>query len=474
MTYGLLRHGVAVEAVKRQVLDSTDIGALPDNIQARYRELVTLADKVATVRQDAAGESRADSDSQVARQADAVGDLVKGGASLATAVASGNAPGVIQGGLSLLSVIGDTAEATQTNTRSADRVQDALRSELTDFEFSLSEWRGTLRKEYNLPKEQLVSIPDFTKYLQLGRAVDDYSSGGVDQLRVLLERNPAMYPAALDLANWTLITEQSTAKAAEYAHQALEHVPRVINRSRARASAYAILSVHAMESGNGQQANDFVQRALDENPRDRLALIAAAGIHDEQKEPEAALEYTQRLTRLYPDNARFHILTARLYAQTDDHNAAVSAIRSAMKDGYTEMPALGQQPFTRLHSLTEFQQLTQLHLTVEMNWNALTPDEVRIRNDNLFAWENVAILPVYKLRDENKPYRYTESKAGYGWDRIPAGDFVEFQAVDSTKDNVKWLKLRIRTDQGAVQFPLIYRADGSYQVGKASYQFAWK
>jgi tetratricopeptide (TPR) repeat protein len=78
-----------------------------------------------------------------------------------------------------------------------------------------------------------------------------------------------------------------------------------------------VYGVGLHSSGQGQEAVDYLEKALKENPFDRDLLYSLSTFHQELGNREKALSYAERLIEYYPSDQNYQQLVQYLRAQAN-------------------------------------------------------------------------------------------------------------------------------------------------------------
>jgi tetratricopeptide (TPR) repeat protein len=377
----LLKRGKAVEELKSEIVDQIDFGAIPPRSVEVLRRVMVLCDKAITAQvnlkqQLAALDAQA---SQSDKEA-----VVAVGAALWTG-----------GGAPIVSALCHLPEASAVAAKKdalLGQSAASLGADISTMELDLAIFRSQVQADGGLAPTEFINPADYDQFLEA--AAKSQESDRIAGVSAALERSPRMQPAALHLAIH-FFQAKDASRCVQCADQVIEGAPKILRRDALRAQAYLFKAWAANAKHDYTAAHDFSELGLKDDPGSPHLLLLDAEAVTLSGNYEAGLPMFEKLTLLLPQNPTVFYDLACCYAIVrKDADAALSNLKLALDRGFSDIEHVKKDAdfaLLRDRRRVEFQSLTTLSLSLEMEWNAFGSDVVIVANESKFTIEKVKL-----------------------------------------------------------------------------------
>jgi tetratricopeptide (TPR) repeat protein len=463
LSLSLMRHGVAAEGIRQDILSNLELSRLSPELQEDYKSLLQLADRIALKEAEILKEHRmVEQKIEREQKKKNLNDLVQ----LGVAAYTGN-PSVL---FSLISSA-NSAKGQETEV-TAEKIGLMFRQEISGFEFELALRREQLARRYGFEPGRLIKPADVDDYLKLKNSQytkEEY----VRHLSTLHRKSPALYMVNYELGHQNL-KAKNYESAREHFLSVVKLAPSVVRKIPLRSIAWAFIGIIDSQQGACDSAYASYSEALSELPDNPVALLGRATCYQMQKRYEEAISDYEAYLNVADDQPEVNYnFACALSLAGRSSDRVLQQVQRAMRAGYTNIDHAKKDPdLAAVHNLPEFKNLVSMRFEYSLNWNALIPDVLSLTNKSKFNITNVNIGLLCHVFDStgrmNPTWYYNNWSRSIKFDQIKVNQSIKFNAFDYTKQQVAQIKLDIICDQGHVQAVFVNRGGAlSLQDSKA-------
>jgi tetratricopeptide (TPR) repeat protein len=451
VSFALLRHGIDAADLRSEILSNVDLSGLPSDVQAHYRGLLSLTDKVRAAEQDAE-RRQAEHDELVRRQREQqdkafMKTLV--GAGVTTLVGGGLGTG------SLLSLLfsapseGDPAKAArQVAVLQTDQT---LIEEISTYEFELSLLRSKLAKAHGFASAELVTPQDVDRYVNLTNRQLSHDDHAGELQRLVLDA-PSLYIAAYELGT-SYLSAGRLEQARRSFQRAAAAVPSVVMHSKLRGSTNALLAATLyQEGGSLSTAHPYAERALKDDPSNGIALFVHGLALADAGALLDAKQTFERLLALHPQHVQANAIYTLMLAETGAAPAEVVAqLGKAFDHGFTDVRIA--QKLKEVASLRTNPELDEL-LRMKLEWvgyfQLLAPVRLGLINNSRYGLTNIRIKVLFRKWENGRAsdWYYDPRSQETLVANIKPGERYELDAFSGTLRDTAQVQLELESDQG--------------------------